>query len=88
MNKEDHIAIFMENNRQYFEVCSAARRSGIIYTPISTHLKLSEVEYILDNCNAKVVITSKTMSKRIADLVDKMPNVTAWFMVGGTMVEA
>ena len=54
----DKIALLMENNRQFLEICSAASRAGIIYTPISTFLKLSEIEYIINNCGAKVFITS------------------------------
>jgi fatty-acyl-CoA synthase len=46
----DHIGIMMENNRQFLEICWAAQRSGLIYTPISTHLKRDESAYILENC--------------------------------------
>ena len=46
LQNRDHIAIFMENNVRYLEVCSAAARSGLIYTAISTHLKLDEIEYM------------------------------------------
>ncbi len=83
LQTRDHIAIFMENNRQYLEICSAASRSGLIYTAISTHLKVSEIEYIVGNCGAKAFITSKTMSGTAIDLVDKMPGVIARLMIGG-----
>ena len=39
----DNIAMFMENNRQFLEICSAASRAGLIYTPISSYLKISEM---------------------------------------------
>ena len=54
----DHISIFMENNRQYLEICAAASRSGLFYTAISTHLTLPEVEYIINDSGAKVLFTS------------------------------
>ncbi|MCP4755796.1 MAG: acyl-CoA synthetase [Proteobacteria bacterium] len=85
LQTKDHIAIFMENNRQYLEICSAASRSGLIYTAISTHLKLSEIEYIVGNCGAKAFITSKAMADQAVNLVDKMPQVTARLMVGGVI---
>ncbi len=85
LQTKDHIAIFMENNRQYLEVCSAASRSGLVYTAISTHLKISEIEYIVGNCGAKAFVTSKTMSSMAVDLIEKMPNVTARLMVGGVV---
>lgn len=54
----DHISIMMENNRSFYEVVWAAQRSGLIYTAISTHLKAEEVNYIVDNSDAKVLIAS------------------------------
>ena len=34
------------------------RMSGIIFTPISTHLKKEETRYILGNCTARLFIGS------------------------------
>ncbi|MFQ5416472.1 MAG: AMP-binding protein, partial [Myxococcota bacterium] len=34
----DGIAIFMENNARFFEICWAAQRSGLVYTTISSRL--------------------------------------------------
>ena len=85
LQTKDHIAIYMENNRQYLEVCSAASRAGLVYTAISTHLKISEIEYIVSNCGAKAFITSKAMGGTVADLADKIPDVISRFMVGGTI---
>jgi acyl-CoA synthetase (AMP-forming)/AMP-acid ligase II len=31
----DHIAILMENNARFFEICWGAQRSGLVYTTIS-----------------------------------------------------
>jgi len=39
----DHLAIMMNNNEDYFVVCWAAQRLGLIYTPINWHLAASEV---------------------------------------------
>ena len=58
----DHIAILMENNAEYMEVCWAAQRSGLIYTAISTHLAPDEIAYILDNCDAVLLLASKKMA--------------------------
>lgn len=58
----DHIAILMENNAEYMEVCWAAQRSGLIYTAISTHLTSAEVAYILGNCDAVLLVASQEMA--------------------------
>ena len=66
----DHIGMMLENNRQFLEIVWAAQRSGLIFTPISTHLKKSETAYILQNCGAKLFIgslpcrTCRTVTRR------------------------
>ena len=80
----DNISIFMENNRQFLEICTAAARSGLFYTAISTHLTRSEVEYIINDSGAKVFFTSMAMSERASELIGKIPEKVTRFMVGGT----
>jgi long-chain acyl-CoA synthetase len=64
----DHIAILMENNRPYLEIAWAAQRSGLYYTAINTHLRASEVQYILDDCGAVALIASEAMADVVAGL--------------------
>lgn len=58
----DHIGIMMYNCRQFLEICWGAQRAGLIYTPISTHLKKAESLYILKDCNAKAFISCGSLS--------------------------
>jgi len=81
----DHLAIFMENNRHFLEIISAASRSGLFYTTISTHLTVPEIEYIVADCSAKAFVTSAALSDRAAGLIDRMPNVKARLMVNGAI---
>lgn len=81
----DGIAIFMENNRHFLEICAAAGRSGLIYTPISTHLTTAEIEYIVNDCGAKVFLTSVAKSHLAAELANRMPKVAARMMVDGVI---
>ena len=78
----DNLAIFMENNAQFLEICCAAARAGIIYTAISSYLKISEIEYIVNNSRAKMFITSEVKSDIASKLIDLIPNVTTRIMVG------
>jgi long-chain acyl-CoA synthetase len=58
LQKGDHIAILMENNLRYLEVAWAAQRSGLYYTAVNSHLRHGEVQFILDDCGAKCLVTS------------------------------
>ena len=81
----DNIAFFLENNRYFLEICQAASRAGLIFTPISTYLNISEIEYIVNNCNAKAFITSVAKRDLTSQLMDILPNVAGRLMVGGVI---
>ena len=55
----DCIAIFMENNLLYLPICWAAQRAGLYFTCISSRLTAGEVEYIVKDSGAKILIASR-----------------------------
>ncbi len=84
LKRGDSIAIFMENNARYMELCWAAQRSGLYFTCISSRLTAGEVEYIAGDCGAKLLITSAEVGPVADELAGKMPGIKHRFMVGGT----
>ena len=58
----DHIAVLMENRVEFFEPCWAAQRSGLFFTCINSHFNAEEVAYILDDCDAQVLVVSDTFA--------------------------
>ena len=54
----DHVAIFMENHPRYFEVAWAALRSGLYLTPVSSYLTPDEAAYVVNDCQARALVTS------------------------------
>ena len=83
----DAIAIFMDNNARYFEICWAAQRSGLYFTCISSRLTAGEIEYIAQDCGAKMLFTSKALEKTARELVtgNLLPGVQRKFSVGGSV---
>src|SRR5262249_21682243 len=77
----DHIALLMENRLAFMEICWAAQRSGLYYTAISRYLKQDEIDYIIGDCGAKVVITTPKCADQIKDLVKGTPGQPIFFMV-------
>src|SRR4051794_2703120 len=69
----DHVALFLENNARFFEICWAAQRSGLIYTAISSRLTAPEVEYIANDCGAKLFVTSAALAGTAGGLPPPMP---------------
>ncbi|ULE34576.1 fatty-acid--CoA ligase FadD4 [Mycobacterium sp. IDR2000157661] len=69
----DTVAILMENNEHFHAVMWAARRSGLYYVPINTHLTAAEAAYIIDNSNAKGIIGSAALRKTLEGLAAELP---------------
>lgn len=85
LKKGDAIAIFLENNSRYFELCWGAHRCGLFYTCISSRLTAEEVDYIVGDCGALVFITSEEKKEVAGQLANLMPGVKERLMIDGTI---
>jgi len=83
LRKGDHAAILMENNLRYFEVMWAALRSGLYITTVNRYLNNEEAGYIVDNCEAQVLITSSHMADIACELSTFAPKCHTWLMADG-----
>ena len=72
----DCIALFMENNLLYLPICWAAQRAGLYYTCISSRLTAGEVEYIVKDSGAKVLIASIGLAKVASEMTALETGVT------------
>lgn len=55
------VAILLGNRLEYFELTFAARRAGLYYVPISTHLTPGEIDYILRDSGARILLTETAL---------------------------
>jgi long-chain acyl-CoA synthetase len=82
----DHIAIVMENNPRFLEICWAAQRAGLYYTAINWRLNLDEVNYILGDCDARALIVSDSIRDLAGKLLDVMPPAVDIRLAAGSEV--
>ena len=73
LREGDAVAILMENNEHYHTVMWAARRCGLYYVPINTHLTAAEAAYIIDNSSAKAIVASTAMGPVLDQLPTYLP---------------
>jgi long-chain acyl-CoA synthetase len=73
LQEGDTVAILMENNEHIHAVMWAARRSGLYYVPINTHLTAAEAAYIVDNSSAQAIIGSAALRKTCENLAEHLP---------------
>jgi long-chain acyl-CoA synthetase len=83
LQRGDHIAILLENHPRFLQICWAAQRAGLYYTAISWRLQPGEIEYIVNNCEAQVFITSFSLAENVKPLLSTTPGVRSRFMIDG-----
>ncbi len=77
-----HVAIFMTNVPEYFEVVWAARRAGYYYTAVNWHLTPGEVRYMLENSESKALIVSADLAGVAGQAAAGLPGLGLRLLVG------
>ena len=78
------IAILLENHPRFLEVAWAAQRSGLYYTAINWHLTTDEAAYIVRDCGAAALVSSRHLAPLATSLIaDAVPDVRHRLMVDG-----
>jgi long-chain acyl-CoA synthetase len=82
VRRRDHMAIFMDNEPRMLISEGGAERTGAFFTCINSYLSTEEVAYIINDSQARVVMTSASKADVAQRLPDLCPNVERWLMVG------
>lgn len=56
----DMIAVLLENRPEIFTIAWAARRAGLYYAMLNTHLRPREIAALLDDCDPRLILASRT----------------------------
>ncbi len=81
LQRLDHVAFFMENNPRLLECEGGAERTGLYFTCINSYLAPAEAAYIVNDCRARVVVSSAGLAATAKELPSLCPNVERWLMV-------
>ncbi len=85
LHRGDTIALFMENTLRFLEVVWAARRSGLYLTAVNRYLTVDEAAYIIDDCDARVLVSSHARADVAALLPERLPRCRDFLMMGGAV---
>ncbi len=77
----DVIALFLDNSPRYYEIAWAAQRAGLYYTCISSKLTAGEVDYIVRDCGAQLLITGPGVGPVVDELPGVLPDHVKLYMV-------
>ncbi len=75
----DSVALLCSNRAEFVEVFSACLRAGFRVTPVNWHLTADEVEYIINDCEAKALIAE---TRYPAALSTKAPALAVRISIG------
>ena len=70
----DHIAMFLENDIRFFEAAWAALRSGLYLTTVNRYLSAEEAAYIVNDCGARALISSRRLAAVAREMPVRTPN--------------
>lgn len=65
--ENDTVAILMRNDPRYFEVIQACRYIGAYYVPLNWHSVFSDIEHIMLDSNAKVLVAHSDLIAAFGD---------------------
>jgi len=85
LRRGDTVALFMENNPRFLEIAWAARRSGLYLTAVNRYLTAEEAIYIIDDCDAVLLVSSAARADVAAHLPGRLPRCRRYLMTDGTI---
>ena len=81
----DHIATLIGNRPEALAAAWAAWRCGVYLTPMSTGLTPSELRYLVEDCDAKIVLIDPVLRDLAAPLPAMFTPAVRWLSLSGTM---
>ncbi len=84
LSKGEKVAVLLENSLEIVEVYLAVAKTGLIIVPINFRLASGDVQYIVDNSDARAMIVHDLFGPSVNAIRDSLPYVPAdnYIMVG------
>ena len=83
----DSVAIICKNRPEFLEALFGPIRVGLRITPINWHLTAEEICYIVENCEAKVVVCDALFTDFFIEIKQKLPDVLLCQLAAKTLLQ-
>jgi acyl-CoA synthetase (AMP-forming)/AMP-acid ligase II len=88
LQKGDKVAVLLENSIEIIELYLATAKTGLIIVPINFRLVSGEVDYIVNNSDAKAMVVHDEFTATVAPIKENLSNIPKDnFVVVGTPIE-
>jgi long-chain acyl-CoA synthetase len=84
----DRVVIFLDNSPEFLETEQALFITGLVRVAINTRLNPREVVQIVNDCEARLIVTDATKGAELDNLRTEMPSVLALVTLGARGGEA
>ena len=61
----------------------AARKLGLVAVPVAYRFNAEEMQYVIDNCDATLVVVDAEQARQVAAVRDQLPKVREVVVFGG-----
>ena len=78
----DRVALLLGNRAEFAFVLFGALRAGCVVVPLNTREQKPELEFVLGNCGAKVLVYEAELADRLPDAA-AVPDLVYRFVLGG-----
>ena len=84
LSKGDKVAVLLENSIEIVEVFLATAKTGLVIVPINFRLAAGDIEYIVNNSDAKAMIVHDAFTETVDAIKDQLGNISPehFFVVG------
>jgi fatty-acyl-CoA synthase len=76
IGKGDRVALLAPNTHYFIETLYATNKLGAVFVPLNYRLKSNEFEYILNDCDADLVISDYDYAERLEPIREEIPATT------------
>ena len=74
---EDRVALLFDNDVRFLEACFGAMRLGAVPVPLNIRMGDDALAFVLQDCEAALLIASRSLTERARLMVDEVPAITA-----------
>ncbi len=85
VERGDHVASLLGNRPEALAIAWAAYRCGLYLTPIATSLAPPELAYLVDDCDAKIVLADRGLRESAVNLPQRVARAIRWLSFDGAI---
>jgi long-chain acyl-CoA synthetase len=83
VGRGDRVVVFMDNCVEAVIAIFAVLKAGAVFSPVNPSTKADKLAYILNNCQAKALVTQHRLMSAAAEALAEAPSVSVTVVAGG-----